>query len=1178
MIVTVYLDLVDLVVCSMETGVAVKGNHHTGGSSTVVKSSGSFIQIDSISIDLANPNGKIHADKCEHFSIRGYVSEMRKKDWRRCCPFQLEDNQGSSDKEQTSLLPDLAVPKFKWWNCQNCLQDIAAEGNVEDNGIVFKFRGSDCKSQSTVCHGSPLRDAAVLQTGNEIGLEVNSSHQMLGSPNVLPGCGSDEAAVVELGARKLNSVAKSSAEICNTKSIPSADDQHHTKLAKPCLLSGVGSINAMADNEVKDHTSGHPPPESSDWDRTVLDSANNLARNGCQDHHLYKSTGSRRRPRKLRRLTEILGETKTDNLKIQEFPCNRSSIVSASTHSLSIPQGKVDNQDTMKTLGPNRKRKLLQDGLIPAEIHSRREENTEVLNLERDGETIDHSVLGGNKNEVDRSLTMGGNKKIPVVNTPLSLELAQERARKEHQENTGGSTKIFQSDRLSLGFLTSAFMGKGRDPCPGHSLRTETKSNMSKGKDKMPQVNELPYNSWKDGMLISGPIAQKDEENFKKFLIAFQCKSAEDDLNEKGLEKGLHPSLDSFLAAESYHRKSSHQFENQLPLALPWNEDTLKLDQVMRKCRENNIVGESSVPSKYQQGVIPGKVHCEPSSKTTTFRSPLLNEKRNYISQVKNGDQFHKQQMEISGRRSKKRTIEAQEHPVINKKNGERTVEKESELGVVDDTLIVAELMAKFQHERALVSAENENRLLEKTKTRKKQNFQGITNGMIAEEYVGPDKRKSVPQISAFDGSLNLTSLGQSHALSMIREVPQSQKKPSGGFQYSAVGSSRLNSTQCMKRNGGIMGSDTSLASSQESGGCHCSKSIFPGNIFKSKTPNHMPVGYDSPEKVASQSAQIGKLSQCSGSLLKPNSKRNIDLKFSNVNGSNIEKLNRSLGPETFSRKSTEHPYPHRHGGIDLHQNVRRPLDLYPSDTIPAMHLLSLMDPGMRSGTSFNVGVSTQLLKGLPNPQDYGSKLDIQETRAGSSKQKLSDHYGKNNLSEKARGCFLGTPMFGASTSSIQHDKSFVNEKRKSSHSPVPNRGSKPQEPLPTGVDLGKNDGAGPVFGTQTKLPGVPSTFKLFGWPYPGNEPSVQCNSEARGTSATLLPPRKGSKSDICGVNKNPADFTMPEPGNVYMIKGEDLKFGNTILSKNRPGLIGLRRSKELMNLKRANKKERAKR
>ncbi|MCD7447827.1 hypothetical protein HAX54_035305 [Datura stramonium] len=103
-------------------------------STSVSKSSGStLMQIDSITIDLNPPISAKEKGECQHFSIRGYVAEMRNKDMKICSPF------GSSRKPEEQL-PPLDVPKFKWWLCDKCLQEIGAShesaGDESDGASV----------------------------------------------------------------------------------------------------------------------------------------------------------------------------------------------------------------------------------------------------------------------------------------------------------------------------------------------------------------------------------------------------------------------------------------------------------------------------------------------------------------------------------------------------------------------------------------------------------------------------------------------------------------------------------------------------------------------------------------------------------------------------------------------------------------------------------------------------------------------------------------------------------------------------------------------------------------------------------------------------------------------------------------------------------------------------------
>lgn len=58
----------------------------------------------------------------------------------------------------------------------------------------------------------------------------------------------------------------------------------------------------------------------------------------------------------------------------------------------------------------------------------------------------------------------------------------------------------------------------------------------------------------------------------------------------------------------------------------------------------------------------------------------------------------------------------------------------------------------------------------------------------------------------------------------------------------------------------------------------------------------------------------------------------------------------------------------------------------------------------------------------------------------------------------------------------------------------------------------------------------------------------------------TIRPLRDISKEEVCGVNRNPADFTIPEAGNMYMIRGGDLKFIKDYLVSRVGGFDGQRR------------------
>ena len=91
------------------------------------------------------------------------MSEIRKKDWKICCPFSLEGDRTESE-EQPSFLPPLDVPKCRWWRCQNCLHEVAGKVAAKDYGTLINC-STKCRSNSTCSHVSSLGSAAVLLPG-----------------------------------------------------------------------------------------------------------------------------------------------------------------------------------------------------------------------------------------------------------------------------------------------------------------------------------------------------------------------------------------------------------------------------------------------------------------------------------------------------------------------------------------------------------------------------------------------------------------------------------------------------------------------------------------------------------------------------------------------------------------------------------------------------------------------------------------------------------------------------------------------------------------------------------------------------------------------------------------------------------------------------------------------------
>lgn len=78
-----------------------------------------------------------------------------------CWPFASESEQNNFE-EQASMLPHLNVPKFKWWRCQNCLQEIGSRGTEKNHHPDLNSCGVGFKSNSSNSQMPSFDNSAIL--------------------------------------------------------------------------------------------------------------------------------------------------------------------------------------------------------------------------------------------------------------------------------------------------------------------------------------------------------------------------------------------------------------------------------------------------------------------------------------------------------------------------------------------------------------------------------------------------------------------------------------------------------------------------------------------------------------------------------------------------------------------------------------------------------------------------------------------------------------------------------------------------------------------------------------------------------------------------------------------------------------------------------------------------------
>lgn len=112
-----------------------------------------------------------------------------------CWPFALDDEKNKIENE-TSSLPPLIAPKFKWWSCQSCLQEISSKGTVKDcdNSRPMGSKSSDASSLLPSFSSSATHDLSnFLQdpSGNMVvktKFDVNTFTEVNRSRGQIPYC------------------------------------------------------------------------------------------------------------------------------------------------------------------------------------------------------------------------------------------------------------------------------------------------------------------------------------------------------------------------------------------------------------------------------------------------------------------------------------------------------------------------------------------------------------------------------------------------------------------------------------------------------------------------------------------------------------------------------------------------------------------------------------------------------------------------------------------------------------------------------------------------------------------------------------------------------------------------------------------------------------------------------
>ncbi|KAA8541777.1 hypothetical protein F0562_022929 [Nyssa sinensis] len=558
-------------------------------------------------------------------------------------------------------------------------------------------------------------------------------------------------------------------------------------------------------------------------------------------------------------------------------------------------------------------------------------------------------------------------------------------------------------------------------------------------------------------------------------------------------------------------------------------------------------------------------VHCGLKSKKVTFRKAGMTMGRNYLSQVQGrASQIGPKDFPFICDYG---NMDVQGHSVFNiNQSGERTSEM-CELDALDDVpMEIVELLAKNRLERRLLEAKNANRnkfcLLETTKDVKISDTVELTG--VCEDEMSKNLQEKISQMQksqTINAGGGIFATGTSVAAIPVGErsnYPSHLKKNC---------SSNINQMEESCDTNGIFAFPLSQGCS--SSGNHVAGAGYSQNFdIRNCGWNWDKLGPCCPTtclqclkenpkgQLVSYPTQCGEPHNvCFPDMANGPFEIDCSQKFEGLS----QRQCRYVDSEIFKKTNAEQPCACTQKKIGNCQKPVIPSDLYTNETMPAMQLLSLMDAGISSRTSFKVAENMEFAKQPSFPQSSHCKAEspwnggIFKVR-DACKQSFPACFGQNHDIAKSLEHFPSGPISDAVALSVQRDnnctrvsgimgqisesqtvKSRKKAKMKNSSSSIQPKDYQFYGSASGSGSLGKNRESFPINGLQKGFHSAPSSMV-----FPSKSHLIEdsiINVEVNKKDETFRPVKGSCMTEICSVNRNPADFSIPELGNEFMIE-----------------------------------------
>ncbi|CAL1386398.1 unnamed protein product [Linum trigynum] len=1222
-------------------------NHQSSKADHVVvqKRMESPVKINSIYIELSAPKeDNSTAEKCHHFSIRGYVSEVREKDISKCWPFDSPVQANTADREDDhhQVLPPLDERLFRYWCCEYCSQKIGPVENIQHSAVLLKPCSSGKRTTSSPLPTTVVAAPMLMLKQKPSGLDdveglskddllsttdksenkltnapetsisgetVRSKHNLNGDTVLLTeicpsnmrinfraddsSCVDHEVAADDPSGNLGSMVIKDSVETFETGKGNSRHDKH-TSLTVRLKYVASGHVADVCTRGKGDNASAQDTMEAG------YGSSENAEKTGVKnDHdpqasHRDHSSGPRRRKtRKIRLLTDLLCEKgvheSADSPKAADSLPSINVVPYAPAEVDDKPPDSPDDQveiegigSAKRTLIPYKKRKFPRD-----DQWSTPESNpssSKVSKPRNSKKAVDHipkkkkaltsdSVVDVQDKMVIESSIKGNSSKVRGTNSAImSKKVSNKEASFNSELVADVRNKVVQqsstkSNSSKSRVENSGVVGKHKDKSvvvPGD----ESLSLAPPSRESFPTVTEISIGDHACGVAdATGHAAPKPVENLnagreidlfplraqyvdgksssvknkqgkpglfgenlsmlREGLVVrgaestMQTRPVHDQANQDfSSERGLNLSLDIYTARHqpertynSVHDRQSFLFGEHIRMT--------SNDQVTRKDEQTQYVGMFS--SSHGSPMHPPFGGIQSDVRRKQPMHSFLGAAHNYSSQVEMGG-FHMQRKDVGSTSSNEKSFGIQAHAAGKRMDIDlRAGSGSSEVPASDDIpMEIVELMAKNQYERCLPDAQSDssrghqtldfgNRHVVDTRPfyqeglREKLFAQNGRNGMIQwnEKSRPPTKQKSLTDQPQF--FINQAEQSRPPPLGYAEFLQR--QYPSGTPQNSASSTGRQIGGQHLQwlRNLSTKGPPVQISSHHTTG----SWSEEANHSRRTMAPSHnLPFMFNDP-------------------------------KLLNQNATSFQRQgSNSYDSETPRRGSHLENPPARRSNtnmIELNQKPAGNADIYSNETISAMHLLSLMDAGLGSNGQVNQESPSTTRDGHHSemrtlPYDHGSGKKFTrgfQQHGPANSQRIGSSASFQLDSRGFKKAIDFSSQVSQETRRRQEDLDSLAENR---------RGSIPQHSGSSPVHIRKK-----IFGSSDSSSRVPFQMQEA----PKFSSSIEYRLEAGSKTNTTGHPQKRTLElqETCRINRNPADFSYPGPGNPYMIGPKDLKF-----------------------------------